>query len=196
MKSMDATERYLSRILKRCRMRSSRRRAGKLTRDDLSNIFEEYYPRVFNYLYYRTLNRAVSDDLVSTVMLNVVRSYESFDPAKGKLEAWIFRIARNALFSYYRQGKDDVDIDAVSPEVVSYTDDEDVLDEQGAMVRKALETLSEEERELVYLKYWEELSNKEIAERLDLNPSTVSTQIWRANQKMRQSMPADAGSPF
>ena len=167
-------------------MRSSRRRASKLTRDDLTGLFEEYYPRVFNYLYYRTLNRAVSDDLVSTVMLNVVRSYESFDPTKGNLESWIFRIARNALFSYYRQHKDSVDVDAVSPEVLSYTDDEDVLDEQGAMVRKALETLTEEERQLVYLKYWEELSNKEIAARLDLNPSTVSTQLWRANQKMKK----------
>ncbi|MEE1158481.1 MAG: sigma-70 family RNA polymerase sigma factor [Atopobiaceae bacterium] len=167
-------------------MRSSRRRAYKLTRDDLTGLFEEYYPRVFNYLYYRTLNRAVSDDLVSTVMLNVVRSYESFDPTKGNLESWIFRIARNALFSYYRQRKESVDVDAVSPEVLSYTDDEDVLDEQGAMVRKALETLTEEERELVYLKYWEELSNKEIAARLDLNPSTVSTQLWRANQKMKK----------
>ena len=70
-------------------------------------------------------------------------------------------------------------------------EDEDALDDKGAMVRDLLKVLTDEERELVYLKYWEELSNKEIAQRLDLNASTVSTQLWRANQKMKNAMPKD-----
>ena len=70
-------------------------------------------------------------------------------------------------------------------------EDEDALDDKGEMVRGLLEVLTDDERELVYLKYWEELSNKEIAERLGLNPSTVSTHLWRANNKMRKAMPSE-----
>lgn len=165
-------------------------KGDRLTRDDLDGLFNEYYPRIFNYLYYRTLDRALSDDLVGTVMLNVVRKYSTFDPKRGNLDAWIFRIARNTLFSHYRKSKVEVDIDAVPQQVLSY-EDEDALDDKGALVRDLLKVLTDDERELIYLKYWEELSNKEIAQRLDLNPSTVSTHLWRANQKMKKAMPSD-----
>lgn len=164
-------------------------RGDNLTREDLDGLFTEYYPRLFNYLYYRTLNRAVADDLVSTVMVNIVRHFDTFDARKGNLDAWVFRVARNALFSYLRQQRETTDLDAVPESVVAYTDDEPDLDDRGAMVRKLLEGLTDEERELIYLKYWEELSNKEIGGRLGMNASTVSTKLWRATKKMRAAMP-------
>ena len=51
---------------------SFRLKGDRLTRDDLDGLFNEYYQRIFNYLYYRTLDAALADDLVGTVMLNVV----------------------------------------------------------------------------------------------------------------------------
>ena len=167
---------------------SFRMKGNKLTRDNLDGFFNEYYPRVFNYLYYRTLNRALSDDLVGDVMLKIVRNHESFDATKGNLDAWVFRIARNELFSYFRKKRDTVDIDSVSDAAFAETDDPDGLEEQGIMVQAALKALTDDERELVYLKHWEQLSNKEIAERMGTNPSTVSTHLWRANEKMRKAV--------
>ena len=164
----------------------------RLTRDDLDELFEEYYPRLFNYLYYRTLNRAVSEDLVSQAMLNIVRRFESFDPERGNLDQWVFSITRNAFYSYLRQHKEETDIDTIPESIVSYEDDalESDMDE-GRLVQSLLAQLTDEERELVYLKYWEELSNKEIATRLDMNASTVSTKLWRATEKMRAYLPKD-----
>jgi RNA polymerase sigma-70 factor (ECF subfamily) len=164
-----------------------------LTRDDLDGLFNEYYPRLFNYVYYRTLNRAVADDVTSTAMLNIVRAFDTFDARKGNLDGWVYRIARNALYSYMRQSRETTDIDVVPESLVSYTDDGFDLDDRGQLVRGLLEVLSDEERELVYLKYWEELSNKEIGERLGLNASTVSTKLWRATNKMRNAMPDGEG---
>jgi len=167
------------------------RRGSKLTRDDLDGLFTEYYPRIFNYIYYRTLNASLADDLVGTVMLNIVRGYESFDATKGNLDAWVFRVARNAMFSHFRKTKDIVDVDSVSETVFAYEDEEENLDERGNTVREMLKVLNDEERELVYLKFWEELSNKEIGERLGMNASTVSTKLWRANEKMRKTQQLD-----
>jgi len=163
-------------------------KGGRLCRDDLDALFQEYYPRIFNYLYYRTLNRALSEDLVSQTMLNVVRRYETFDADKGNLDQWVFSIARNAFFSYLRQHKEETDIDAIPEGLVAYDDEGlDALDDEGDQVRRLLSELTDEERELVYLKFWEELSNKEIAARLDMNASTVSTRLWRATEKMRRA---------
>lgn len=163
-------------------------KGGELAREDLDALFQEYYPRIFNYLYYRTLNRAVADDLVGTVMLNIVRGYTSFDPQRGSLDAWVFRIARNALFTHFRRQRDSVDLDAVPQSVLASEDEDTDLDERDAAVRAALLVLNDEERELVYLKFWEDLSNKEIGKRLNMNASTVSTKLWRANQKMRKAL--------
>ena len=162
-------------------------KGNRIRRRDLDGLFNEYYPRIFNYVYYRTLNSSLADELTSDVMVKVVQSYRTFDASRGNLDAWMFRIARNTLFSHYRSSRTTVDLDAVNPSVFSYTED-DQLDERGETVRELLEVLTDEERELIYLKYWEELSNKEIAERLDLNPSTVSTHLWRANNKMRDAL--------
>ena len=164
-----------------------------LTRDDLDGLFNEYYPRLFNYVYYRTLNRAVADDVTSTAMLNIVRAFDTFDARKGNLDGWVYRITRNALYSYMRQSRETADIDGIPESLVAYTDDGFDLDDHGKLVRGLLELLSGEERELVYLKYWEELSNKEIGERLGLNASTVSTKLWRATNKMRGAMPDGEG---
>ncbi len=165
--------------------------SGRLTREELDAFFNEYYPRIYNYLYYRLLNSAVADDLTSDVMVRVVKSYDSFDPTRGPLDAWVFRIARNVLFSYFRSKKEMADIENVPQNLVAYTDDDPLLEDEGVLVRKALETLTDEERELVYLKYWEELSNKEIGERLNINPSTISTKLWRANNKMREALTSE-----
>lgn len=162
-------------------------RGNRIRRRDLDGLFNEYYSRIFNFIYYKTINSSLADELTSDVMVKVVQSYKTFDGTRGNLDAWMFRIARNTLFSYFRSSRNNVDLDAVNPAVLSYTED-DQLDETGETVRDLLKILTEEERELVYLKYWEELSNKEIAERLDLNPSTVSTHLWRANNKMRDAL--------
>lgn len=161
----------------------------RLTRKDLDAIFEEYYPKLFNYVYYRTLNRDLADDITASAMLKLVRSYESFDSERGEFGAWIYRIARNELYSYYRRQRDEADLDSVPESLVACTDDYGNLDDKGAMVRAALEALNEEERELVYLKYWEELPNKEIAQRMGMNSSTISTKLWRATDKMRKAVP-------
>ena len=165
----------------------------RLTRQSLDALFEEYYPKLFNYVYYRTLNRVVADDVTATCMLSIVKNYATFDPARGNLSAWVYRIARNELYTYFRKDRGEADIETVPESLVSYTDDYDDLDDRGALVRKALEELSDEERELVYLKYWEELSNKEIAKRLGINASTVSTKLWRAVNRMRKVMPQTEG---
>ena len=167
-------------------------KGDRLTRDDLSGLFNEYYSRLFNYLYYRTLNRAVSEDLVSQVMLNIVRHYESYDGSKGNLDQWVFRIARNTFFSYLRQHKEETDIETVPQNFVAYDDEGlDTIGDEGIQIREYLKVLDDDERELVYLKYWEELSNKEIGARLNMNPSTVSTKLWRATEKMRKLKPKD-----
>ncbi|MDO4798232.1 MAG: sigma-70 family RNA polymerase sigma factor [Coriobacteriales bacterium] len=163
-----------------------------LRKEDLGSFFDEYYPRLYNYIYYKTLDHAVAEDIVGDVMVRVAKSYASFDPRKGSLDDWAFRIARNLLFSYFRRRRDTVSIDAVGDAAGAVTIEDEVsdpLDERGTLVREALALLTEEEREIVFLRFWGELSNKDVAKRLGMNASTVSTKLSRAIAKIRKAFP-------
>lgn len=162
----------------------------KLTKRDLDGFFNEYYPRVYNYVYYRTMMRDVAEDVTSDVMYRVARSYATFDPNKGTLDSWTFRIARNLLFSYFRSMKDNVPLESVAEGAFAEeSNQEDLFNETEALANQVLSMLTEEEREMVFMKYWQQLSNKAIAERLDMNASTVSTKLSRALAKVRKAFP-------
>lgn len=164
----------------------------RLRKEDLGCFFDEYYPRLYNYVYYKTLDHALAEDIVSDVMVRVAKAYATFDPKRGSLDDWVFRIARNTLYSHFRRRREIVSIDAVSEAASAVTIEEDVsdpLNERGALVRKALGMLTDEEREIVYLRFWEELSSKQVGERMGMNPSTVSTKLSRAIGKIRKAFP-------
>ena len=158
-----------------------------LSIEDVEQLYRDQFRPVYNYLYFRLLNHATAEDLLADVFVRVVRSRETFDPAKATPEAWLWRIARNRLFDHFRSMRKVDDIEQVSEARFAVTDDYEGLDDTAQQARQLLAVLSPEDRELVYLKYWQEMPNKQIAELLDLNASTVSTRLSRAMAKMRKA---------
>jgi len=158
-----------------------------LSIEDVEQLYRDQFRPVYNYLYFRLLNHATAEDLLADVFVRVVRSRETFDPAKATPEAWLWRIARNRLFDHFRSMHKVDNIEQVSEARFAVTDDYEGLDDTAQQARQLLAVLSPEDRELVYLKYWQEMPNKQIAELLDLNASTVSTRLSRAMAKMRKA---------
>jgi len=163
----------------------SKEQEPRLTNEELSKLYEEYFPRVYNYVYYRVLNRDLAEELVSDIFLRVVRSYHTYDPKKAKFSTWVFRIAHNCLINYYRSRREITDIDQVSEGVMSTEDSYQEGETDDERVQRLLTYLNDEERELIYLKFYSEKSNVQIGELLGMNASTVSTKVSRAVSKMR-----------
>ena len=68
----------------------------------LEEIYEEFFPRIYNYIYYRLLHREETEDLVSRIFLKVAEHLHEYDPKKAKLDTWIFRIAERTLIDHFR----------------------------------------------------------------------------------------------
>ena len=96
------------------------------------------------------------------------------------------------LIDGFRTRKPVVALDNVVVDEPSVEDDYPVLDDRQERVAKLLANLSPEDRELVYLKYYQGKKNVEIAQLLDMNPSTVATRLRRALQAMRAHAEEDA----
>lgn len=151
----------------------------------LEALYRANFQRVYNYAYYRLLDPALAEDITSTVFVKAVANFEKFDESKASFSTWIIRIAHNTLVDYYRMRKETMPLDNLSMDEPSSVDEYPALDDHAEEVARLLSFISEEDRELIFLKYYEDKRNVEIAQTLDMNPATVATRLRRALMVMR-----------
>lgn len=158
-------------------------------RDAFAQLFAAYAGKVKGYLLRLGAPGGAAEDLAQDAMVNVWRRAASFDAAKAKASTWIFVIARNAWIDKLRREKVELAYRSVTI-VVEESDDEApddaaVRGETEEQVEAALATLSEEQREVVKLSFFEDRPHSEIAERLALPLGTVKSRLRLALIKLR-----------
>ena len=158
------------------------------TEETLTRVYEEFFSKIYNYVYYQIHNRAVTDDLVSSIFMKVVEHIESFNEQKASFSTWIFTISRRVIIDYYRRSKVESDIDDYADTVQCSLSFEDAYraytEEENGDVEALMGILNEKERPVIFLRYFEGCSFEEIAAKLDKNSSTIRTIHERALKKM------------
>ncbi len=152
---------------------------------DLEKLYRGNFQKVYNYAYYRLLDSAEAEDVTSATWVKVVANFDRYNPAKASFSTWVISIAHNVLVDHYRTRKVNAPLDQVGANEPTCEDEYPALDDRQARVAKLLAQIPEEDRELVFLKYYEDKKNVEIARILDMNPSTVATRLRRALLTMR-----------
>ena len=152
---------------------------------DFEKFYRESFSTVYGWVRSRVNNESDAEDIVSEAFLNAARSFSSFDSARAKFSTWVISIARNCMASHFRRQKPQASLDDVSDAVFAVEGGQSDVDDQ-LTVERFLACLDENERELVILKYREDMRNVDIAEELSMNPSTVSTMLSRAIEKRRK----------
>lgn len=151
-------------------------------------MYHEHYARIYNYVFYQILSREDTEDIVSSVFMKVARNASTFDEKKASLSTWLYRIAHNTLIDYYRARKasyslDDDDVDLLHPSIEE--ESEYITSSSRKLLYQELARLKRRERLIVYYKFFEECTNREIARILKMNESTVGTVLSRALGKLK-----------
>lgn len=140
-------------------------------RDALTRLFEQ-----------RLGDRDIASDLLQETFIKVYIHLDKY--SKGyTFGQWIYAIARNTLVDHLRRRMDDISIDERfrSPQATTPTPEESVIINQSRThFYAALDELSEEYRQVIEMRFLEEYSYEEIAERLCKPLNTIKTQIRRA----------------
>lgn len=152
-------------------------------------IYDYYYPKVYNYIFMRVANPNITDDLVSQVFQKVLTKLGTYASEKGAFSAWLFTIASNTFKDYCRvQRRSFVSFSEEIDELVTIESDvekEILLYEARDQLMKALRQLSVREQNIIALKFWGELRNRQIAEMLGLSESNVAVILFRALKRLR-----------
>lgn len=142
------------------------------------------------YAYAASLLRdsGAAEEVTATAFERAYRKRSRFDPSRGEARAWLFGIARNAaLDELRRRGRraelaaDPADLDAAAVEESAERA------ERRIAISAALASLEPRERELIALKFFAGLSNKEIAAVVGVSESNAGTKLHRAVTKLREA---------
>jgi RNA polymerase sigma-70 factor (ECF subfamily) len=162
---------------------------------EFSDLYNQYFPKVFAYVYGRVQDREISLDIVSDVFEKAyvkkrsLRSLEAFG-------SWLFTIARNEVSSHWRKEKPAMKA-AQDAAWENELHNQPRGPEESLLHRERLDSLSalvrrlpRREQEIIALKFDAELTNREIASVLSTSEVNVRVTIFRALRKLRERMQA------
>jgi len=149
-------------------------------------LYERYVKKIFDYVWYRTFNQNLAEDLTSTVFMKVLDNISGFDPLRGSFKTWIYRITANSLIDYYRTRKIVDPIEAASN--VAGTSDpagDTDLSILSDYARNILKSLPKESRDLVVMRLWDDLSYRDIATLTGKTEAALKMQFSRIINSLR-----------
>ena len=138
----------------------------------------------------------MADDLFQETFVKAITTIKQQRYSEsGKFSAWISRIAHNLIIDYYRQEKsenlvsaDDGEVDVLNRKDLADINIEDVLvsEQIHADVRRIIEALPENQREVLLMRYYRDMSFKEIAEATEVSINTALGRMRYAILNMRR----------
>ena len=161
--------------------------------ENFAAFYEEWFERVYNYARHRTGSASRADEIASDTFTRAFKSWSRFDPAKGERRTWLFSIAFRAVADHYRAEKRGwlgLGLFPAPPRPDDRPARELEEAEERDRLLTALGRLEEREREIVSLRFFAGMSNREIAGLLELSDSNVGVILFRCIRRLRASMPA------
>ena len=134
-------------------------------------------------------DRMQSDDIVQNVFIKL---YQNLDLIRNKnsVLAWLFKSARNELYSLYRNTKlkklymESEDYDKIEKEA-DFSLSEEIEDKElNTIIMKELENINPDQKEIFVLKEYSGLSYKEIAVLIEIDEELVKSRLYKVRQKL------------
>lgn len=166
------------------------RQAQEGNEQALIALYQTYLTPIYHYVYSQMGNREETEDMTSEVFLKMVRNLPNFR-GEASFKNWLYKIAKNTLADYWRRHykkpmvymEEVLEINLVSQSNPVEEDIEKELAEKEKKVRKILELLPDNYREVLKLRFLKDYTLKEIAQALKISIGNVKVLQYRALKK-------------
>lgn len=155
--------------------------------------FQQHFPPVYRFIA-RRVGPALAEDLAAETFATAYRRRAAFDPGRASLRSWLYGIAANLVRNHWRAEQHLLALDArlvpeVDPSGSSAAVDERVTAAMLApRLAAGLAQLTGDQRDVLLLSAWAELSHEEIAAVLGIAPGTVRSRLSRARAALREHL--------
>ena len=164
-------------------------RAVSGEQDAFATLYDAYIEQIYRFIYFRVGDGQTAEDLTSQVFLKAWDKLSSYQIRGLPFSAWLFRIARNSVIDYYRTFKETTPLE---PDVIARPDPAADVDEkverrlEAEEVRLALQHLTEDQRQVLTLRFIEGLSTEEVAQVIGKRQGAIRALQMRGLQALAQ----------
>jgi RNA polymerase sigma-70 factor (ECF subfamily) len=156
-------------------------------RQDLEELFKWLNEPIFKYVYIRCgYNRELAEDITQDIFIKVWEKRDTFNPNKSSLKNWVYVIARNQIIDKYRKKK--IFVSNIDEKIENTTGKEDSSIEDDLMLEgilKSMDRLKDSDKEVIVLRYIQDLEIEEIAQILGKSKNATKVMIHRALKKLK-----------
>lgn len=160
-------------------------------------IYYYFMPKIYNYFYFRTADRQISEDLASEVFLKVYKNLNTKKFNSKSFHVWIYKIAKNQLIDYFRKIRDDNKIIPITDWLEYDNLQDDNLKDENFLIKnsvllkkefafedekliKAMKKLTELQKSVIFLVFVMDFDYEIVASILTRKQSTVRGIVFRA----------------
>lgn len=157
--------------------------------EEFAKLYDAYVEKIYRFIFYKTSHKETAEDLTSDTFVKALENISSFEAKKGTFQAWLFTIARNTVIDYYRSKSNLVNVE----DVWGLGQSDNLLrglaaKEDLRRVREYLSKLSARQREIVFLRVWEDMPYKQIAEIMQETEVNCKMIFSRTIKRMRDDL--------
>jgi len=159
---------------------------AKVARKDeasFQRLYEEFAKRVFRYALTLLRNQHLAEEVVQETMITVWSTASTYS-GRSRVSTWIFGIARHKSYDILKREKRG----SRASEFPAVMDDPAPAIEREAQVHAALEGLPPDQREVVFLTFYENLPYKAIADLLEIPEGTVKSRMYHAKKRLAEAL--------
>lgn len=172
-----------------------------------AELLNRHQNKVYSYIYSMVMNPDVANDIFQETFTKVITKMDDTYNEQGKWIAWVMRIAHNATIDHIRKRKRFVDVNATADSDYDFYDrleDKEASDAQDDMefgeakhsLLKHISSLPKEQREVVMLRHYHEMSFKEIAELTNVSINTALGRMRYALINLRKMFDKENGKTY
>ena len=156
------------------------------------SLYDRYQPRIYRFVYLKVSHREEAEDLTHQIFLSAWQNMASFSPREGvPFSAWLYGIARNKIIDHYRVRRQAISLEDANQETFQIAPASDRNAELALMttrIRSALKTMSADFREVIILRFVEEMSIKETSAIMNKSNGAIKILQHRAIKALRESL--------
>ena len=141
-------------------------------------LYEKYYEQIFIFIFKKIQEEDTTGDVCSKTFLKTMMNIDKYEDRGFPFSSWLYRIASNEVNMHFRKQKKEVTVEATEIEV-------DIKEEQLSQILLGMEELPLEKSQMIELRFFEELSFKEIGGIFDIPEATAKMRVYRILNELK-----------
>lgn len=168
--------------------------AAKKDPDQFLTLYDKYYDQIYRYIYRRTgSDKDIAHDITSQTFLDALENLKSYQFQGYPFSSWLYKIAHNNVIKWYRKTNKHSYVPLEEAYNLSDKSQNQKEETDGILAQEQINqmmvNLDQDEQEILRLKFFEGLSNIEIADVMNLSVSNIGVKVFRTLKKAKGLLP-------